>query len=178
MGDILLFSLSLVDTGILIFVLVFFVITLSDLECDYLNAQECCGRLNFWNIPKLWLQLLIPIMLTLSGHWVLVLANLPICVWLIRLFHCFKRGNLGEYDSAEIHNAGQLKKHMIHVALHLGWQMVSFFMYLYCLLDAVMQEDVILAADDDVTVLNKPVQTKYYHATPKSSIEHGRDYDF
>ena len=27
--------------------------------------------------------------------------------------------------------------------MHMGWQMVSFFMYLYCLLDAVMQEQVI-----------------------------------
>ena len=38
---------------------------------------------------------------------------------------------LGEYDPAEIHNAGQLRKHMIHVSLHLAWQMVSFFIYLY-----------------------------------------------
>ena len=35
--------------------------TVADLECDYLNAQECCGRLNFWNIPKLWLQLLVTV---------------------------------------------------------------------------------------------------------------------
>ena len=49
---------------------------------------------------------------------------------------------------------------------------------IYVYIDPSCQEDVILAADDDVTVLNKPVQTKYYHATPKSSIEHGRDYDF
>ena len=37
----------------------------------------------------------------------------------------------GEYDPAEIHNAGQLRRHMIHVCIHLAWQMVSFFMYLY-----------------------------------------------
>ena len=37
----------------------------------------------------------------------------------------------GEYDQAEIHNAGQLRSHMIHVCIHLAWQMVSFFMYLY-----------------------------------------------
>ena len=30
----------------------------------------------------------------------------------------------------------------VGVCLHMGWQMVSFFMYLYCLLDAVMQEQV------------------------------------
>ena len=54
----------------------------------------------------------------------------------------------------------------------------SIYRSIYVYIDPSCQEDVILAADDDVTVLNKPVQTKYYHATPKSSIEHGRDYDF
>lgn len=46
-SDVLLFSFSLVVTGVLIFILIYFLITLSDLECDYLNAQECCGKLNF-----------------------------------------------------------------------------------------------------------------------------------
>jgi len=94
-GDICLFSFTLVNTGALIFILVFFIITLSDLECDYLNAQECCGRLNFWNIPKLWLQLLIPMILALTGHWVLVLLSIPICIWLIRKFHFISKGNIG-----------------------------------------------------------------------------------
>ena len=57
-------------------------------------------------------------------------------------------------------------------------------MYLYCLLDAVMQEQVaigqlfwielilnltlqvIIPMDDDVTVLNRPVETKYYSPPP------------
>ena len=46
-GDIFLFSFCLLDTGGLIFILIYFIITLSDLECDYLNAQECCSKLNF-----------------------------------------------------------------------------------------------------------------------------------
>merc|ERR1719382_1956818 len=96
-SDIFLFTFVLLDTGALIFILVFFIITLSDLECDYLNAQECCGRLNFWNIPKLWLQLLIPIILALTGHWFLVVLNIPICIWLIRKFHFISKGNIGEF---------------------------------------------------------------------------------
>ena len=68
----------------------------SDLECDYLNAQECCGRLNFWNIPKLWLQLVILAVLLVSGHWSLVLLNIPVCAWLVRKFHWVPRGNIGK----------------------------------------------------------------------------------
>jgi len=36
MGDILLFALSLVDTGALIFILVFFIITLSGIQHSHL----------------------------------------------------------------------------------------------------------------------------------------------
>ena len=47
------------------------------------------------------------------------------------LFVYYEKGDIGEYDPAEIHNAGQLKKHMVFVCVHLAWQMVSFFLYLY-----------------------------------------------
>ena len=117
--DIWLFSIFLLITGALIFILVFFIITLSgeslsnmltsgstllhsDLECDYLNAQECCGRLNFWNIPKLWLQLVILAVLLVSGHWSLVLLNIPVCAWLVRKFHWVPRGNIGKVSSCLI----------------------------------------------------------------------------
>ena len=46
-GDILLFAFCLLDTGCILFILIYFIITLSDLECDYLNSQECCAKLNF-----------------------------------------------------------------------------------------------------------------------------------
>ena len=87
----------------------------------------------------------------------------------------------GEYDPAEIHNSGMIKRHMIQVCCHLAWQMVSFFVYLYCLLDSVMSEDVLMPLDDDVTVLNKPADTKYYTYPPPHDhhpSDTHRDYDF
>ncbi len=98
-SDIFLFSFCLLDTGFLIFVLIYFIITLSDLECDYLNAQECCGKLNFvrtfydifansnisafqWNVPKIWTQYLMSFLLLICGHWLLFGLNLPICIYL------------------------------------------------------------------------------------------------
>ena len=46
-SEILLFIFALLVTVSLLFVIIYFLITLSDLECDYLNAQECCAKLNF-----------------------------------------------------------------------------------------------------------------------------------
>eukprot|EP00095_Tigriopus_kingsejongensis_P003319 maker-scaffold612_size124412-snap-gene-0.21 protein:Tk03319 transcript:maker-scaffold612_size124412-snap-gene-0.21-mRNA-1 annotation:"AGAP009116-PA" len=83
-SDILLFALNVLLTLTLVFIIIYFLITLSDLECDYLNAQECCGKLNFWNVPKLWLQLTILFMLLLFGHWMLFLFNLPVCLYLAK----------------------------------------------------------------------------------------------
>jgi len=150
-GDIFLFSFCLLDTGGLIFILIYFIITLSDLECDYLNAQECCSKLNFvrkrdfwwhfsksfilfllqWNVPKLWCQLVILFILITGGHWLMFLINLPICVYLARRFFYFPRGNIGEYDPAEIHNQGMMKKHLKGVVIHLAWQLLGFFIFLY-----------------------------------------------
>ncbi|XP_077138301.1 protein cornichon homolog 4-like [Ranitomeya variabilis] len=41
-----LFIFSLIDCCALIFLAVYFIITLSDLECDYINARSCCSKLN------------------------------------------------------------------------------------------------------------------------------------
>ena len=41
------------------------------------------------------------------------------------------RGNVGEYDPSEIHDKGMMKKHLIGVGIHLAWQMVGFFLFLY-----------------------------------------------
>jgi len=168
-SDIFLFSLCLIFTGILIFILIYFIITLSDLECDYLNAEECCGKLNFWNTPKLWMQFSIEMMLVLCGQWILSVINLPICVFLGRRFYNIPRGNIAEYDAAEIHNCGMLRKHLIGVTAHLGWQMVGFFLFLYSLLDAVMREPVNMG-QDDVTVLNRPASSGLYQTLHPPSI--------
>ena len=48
----------------------------------------------------------------------------------------------------------------------MGWQMVSFFMYLYCLLDAVMQEQV---------AIGQPFQFKsIFDLTRSGDHPHGR----
>ena len=82
--DTYIYIFSLVDTGALLFLLVYFVITLSDLECDYLNAQQCCYRLNMWVIPKLVAHMILSLVFLLSGHYYLFLASVPLAVLIIR----------------------------------------------------------------------------------------------
>ncbi|KAG5883403.1 hypothetical protein JTB14_031292 [Gonioctena quinquepunctata] len=141
LSDTLLFCFSLLDTGAVLFLLVFFVITLSDLECDYLNAQECCSRLNQWVIPKLVAHVLLSFLFLIHGHWILAVLNVPILAWMAYEMFTVPRGNMGIYDPTEIHNRGQLKRHMRDCMIYLGYYLVFFFAYLYCLITSLLKGD-------------------------------------
>lgn len=81
----------------------FQVLILSDLECDYINAQQCCARLNFWTIPKITAHVIVVFFLLITGHWVLFLVNTPFLGYLIYEYWTVPRGNMGVFDPAEIH---------------------------------------------------------------------------
>ncbi|KAL3231577.1 hypothetical protein MRX96_023289 [Rhipicephalus microplus] len=107
-NDVALFVFSLFDTGALLFLTVYVVITLSDLECDYLNAQQCCSKLNGWVLPEVYKYLSVP--------------------------DC----NFGVYDPTEIHNRGNLKRHLRDSMIRLAFYLIFFFIYLYCMIIALL----------------------------------------
>lgn len=111
--------------------LFFQLIILSDLECDYLNAQQCCSKLNFWSIPKLAGHGFLAFLLLMHGNWFLCLANLPMIGWLVYEQYKVPAGNIGIYDPAEIHNRGMVKKHLRDTMIGLGFYLIIFFVYLY-----------------------------------------------
>uniref|UniRef100_A0A182SU40 Uncharacterized protein n=1 Tax=Anopheles maculatus TaxID=74869 RepID=A0A182SU40_9DIPT len=104
--ETLVFALALFITGAILFLLIYYLIILSDLECDYLNAQECCSKLNFWSIPKLAAHGFLTFLLLIHGNWMLCLVNLPMVGWLVYEQIRVPPGNIGIYDPAEIHNRG------------------------------------------------------------------------
>lgn len=148
-SDTILFGFSLIDTGAVLFLLIYFVLTLSDLECDYINAQQCCSKLNIWSIPKISAHSIILLLLLFSGHWILFLVNLPFVGYLIYEFLTIPKGNMGIYDPAEIYNRGQIKKHMSLCLIYLGFYLIIFFIYLYNFIRALLKDDPIKRQDDD-----------------------------
>ncbi|XP_074103372.1 cornichon-like protein [Cotesia typhae] len=150
LSESLLFAFALLDTGVVLFLLVYFVIALSDLECDYLNAQQCCSRLNKWIIPKIAAHSFLDFLMLIHGQWLLALVNLPMTMWLCYEYFTIPRGNLGVFDPTEIHNRGQLKKHNRDCMIYLGYNLIFFFIYLYCLIIALLRGDPINRKDDDV----------------------------
>lgn len=151
-AETLVFSLSLVLVGAILFLLVYYIITLSDLECDYLNAQECCEKLNYWLLPKYIGHSFGTFILLLHGQVLLFVLNLPMFIWLSFELFTIPRGNLGKYDPAEIHNGGQLKKHLRDVMIHIGHYLIFFFIYLYCFILALLKGDPLDRQGDDQIV--------------------------
>ncbi|KAM3615294.1 uncharacterized protein V6R79_026174 [Siganus canaliculatus] len=134
------FILSLVDCCALIFLSVFFIITLSDLECDYINARACCSKLNKWVIPEMIGQCLSTMLMLVSMHWFIFLLNLPVGAWNIYRYLKVPMGNMGVFDPTEIHNRGQLKSHMKEAMIKLGYHLLCFFIYLYSMILALMND--------------------------------------
>ncbi|XP_037052513.1 protein cornichon homolog 4 [Bradysia coprophila] len=147
--DILLFIIILILTGSLLFLLVYFVILLTDVESDYLNANQCCNTLNFWVIPKVTMHTFVALMLLLTGHWWLLLCNLPPVIWQIREIYRMPRGNIGLYDPTEIHNRGMVKIHMRNCLIFMVFYLIMFFIYLYCMIHAMLEGDPIRRHEDE-----------------------------
>lgn len=105
-----------------------------------------------WVIPKLGAHIFLTLMLLLYSHWLLALANLPLAVWLCYEFYTVPKGNMGVYDPTEIHNRGQLTKHMRDSMVHLGYYLIFFFIYLYCLIVSLLKGNPLERADPEMSV--------------------------
>jgi hypothetical protein len=128
-------------TGLLLFLLVYFIITLSDLECDYINAQQCCSRLNSWVIPKLIGQGMVTALFLVHGYLWMFAVTLPIAAWSFYDYWKVPKGNVGIYDPTEIHNRGQLKLHMRDVLINVAFHLIAFFVYVYCMIVSMLKAD-------------------------------------
>nr|XP_035974792.1 protein cornichon homolog 4 isoform X5 [Halichoerus grypus] len=92
--EAVVFVFSLLDCCALIFLSVYFIITLSDLECDYINARSCCSKLNKWVIPELIGHTIVTVLMLVSLHWFIFLLNLPVATWNI-----YRSGIAASYGS-------------------------------------------------------------------------------
>ncbi|XP_021361386.1 protein cornichon homolog 4-like isoform X1 [Mizuhopecten yessoensis] len=139
--DSLLFIFSVIDEGALLFLVVYFVITLSDLECDYLNATSCCSKLNKWVLPELIAQSVLAFFLLVTGHWILFLMYTPVTAWMVYKYVTKPSGNIGLYDPTEIHNRHQLKTYLKENLIKLGSHLIFFFVFLYWMIISLLTNE-------------------------------------
>jgi len=140
MSDGILFLLCLFDCGILLGFNVWFLILLSDLECDYINATTACYKLNNKVIPEILVQIVGMTFLIINQHWILFIINMPLLLFMINKYLSVQSGNIGVFDPAEIHNQRRLKSFMHEMLVKLSFHLVFFFIYLYSAIFALIKQ--------------------------------------
>eukprot|EP01112_Ceratiomyxa_fruticulosa_P009239 TRINITY_DN2406_c0_g1_i1.p1 TRINITY_DN2406_c0_g1~~TRINITY_DN2406_c0_g1_i1.p1 ORF type:complete len:152 (-),score=2.14 TRINITY_DN2406_c0_g1_i1:23-478(-) len=130
--ELLMWILSLIICGVLIFCIVFILISFSDLESDYVNPIDLARRVNSIVLPEYILHTTLTIMLLLSGQWVDLLLNLPLLAWNVR---SILRGY--KLDATKVF--GTLSKNKQEGYVKLGYYVVLFFFFLYRFLNYLIQ---------------------------------------
>ncbi|KAJ3692605.1 hypothetical protein LUZ60_011700 [Juncus effusus] len=81
---------------ILIILVIYQLITLSDLERDYINAYEAVSHINRAVFPEFALQLILCSLFLFTGHWFMLFSCSPFVYYSLKLY--------------------MQKQHMVHVA--------------------------------------------------------------
>ncbi|KAF7490427.1 Protein cornichon -like protein 4 [Sarcoptes scabiei] len=130
--NVALFGFALLDTGALLFLSIYILITLSDLDCDYLNPMQCCDKLSKWIIPELIAHGTNICLILLTNRWFLLIINFFMISYLIYCFYISKpKTSISFYDPSEIHVRGNLKSHIKISFIRMVFHLVHFFIYLY-----------------------------------------------
>jgi len=122
---------SLIISSFLLFLTVYMMITLSDLESDYLNSRECASRLNLWVIPRIIMQVAQSVALLIGQNWTIFFISTPFTSILLYRRSKQKPGHSGLFDPTEIHNRAVLKYNLMECLGYMAYHLVSFFLYMY-----------------------------------------------
>ena len=125
MLEVVIFSLSLVGVGVLLFIQLYALIMYSDLESDYIGPIDLCERLDVWVVPEYGLQALITGLMLLGGHWLPLVVN-----GALTAYHYWKwREGLWRFDATEIFR--QLSARKYESIGKIVFYLLLFFYYLY-----------------------------------------------
>jgi len=94
-----------------------------------------------WILPEMVAHGVITVLLLAHFQWIFFLLNAPLLGWLVYRYVNKPAGNLGLYDPTEIHNRHELKAFLKEAMIKLGFHLVFFFLYLYSMIAALLEND-------------------------------------
>ncbi len=125
--------LALFVHSLLLFLTIYILMTLSDLESDYINSRDCCDKLNFWTRPRLF-GLVLACFLPASGpQWLPAILVVPFAAWFGFRVHKIPQGNSGYYEPTEIRQRQLLRKSIRETVLYGIFHTIAFFTLLFLL---------------------------------------------
>ncbi|ORZ09527.1 cornichon [Absidia repens] len=134
-GEAMLFLFAVIMAALLLFMMVFFVIMFSDLECDYINPIDLCDKLNQFVLPEMGAHAFLFFMFLVNGSWMAILLNLPLVIFNIQKV----MSNRHMYDATEIFRT--LPAHKKECFIKLGFYLIMFFYFLYRMIVALIAAD-------------------------------------
>ena len=115
---------AIVDAGLSLVVACYALLTLWDLQSDYLNSRACAQRLNGLVLPLAGLTSTLTLLLFLAGSYFLALFPLAQTLF---VFYIRKTKTEGVFDPTAIGQRGQLQVNLQVAGGHVVYQVVVFF---------------------------------------------------
>jgi len=137
MGLEYLYMICILLSSCLLFLTVYLMITLSDLESDYINSRDCAEKLNFWTMPRLIMQVTHSSLLLVGHQWLVFLISFPFSCYLMYRRVKQRPGHSGLYDPTEIHNRETLRYNLQESLGFMGYHLFSFFFYMYMIVSSL-----------------------------------------
>lgn len=119
--------------SILFFLSSYILMTLSDLESDYINSRDCCEKLNFWTKPRLFGLILLCLLPASGPTWLPPVLALPFMFWYLRKILKVPQGNSGLYEPTEIRLRILLRQSIKETIAYQVFHSVAFFGLLFSL---------------------------------------------
>ena len=136
--------LALFIHSLLLFLTTYILMTLSDLESDYINSREACDKLNYWCKSRLFGLCLLCILPATGPSWIPALLAWPFGLWYTRRLYKVPPGNSGLYEPTEIRQRPLLRFSIRETIAFLVFHSLAFFGLLFALVATLsLTEEVI-----------------------------------
>ncbi|CAF0756834.1 unnamed protein product [Rotaria sp. Silwood1] len=137
----LAYIIALILTALLIFFAIWHIIAFDELKNDHKNPIDQCGSLNPLIIPEYGTHIFINILFLFGGEWLTLFFNIPLIAYHINKFRTRTiMTGFGIYDPTTIMNAHILSLAQREGWIKLGFYMITFFYYLYCMIAELIRE--------------------------------------
>ncbi|KAL1187667.1 cornichon-like protein 4 [Cardamine amara subsp. amara] len=133
MGEVLTWVISFLILITLVGLIVYQLISLADLEFDYINPYDSASRINSVVLPEFILQGVLCVFYLVTGHWFMALLCVPYLYYNFNLYS--KRHHL--IDVTEIFNLldWEKKKRLFKLAYIILTLFLTIFWLIYSTLD-------------------------------------------
>lgn len=119
------------------------IIAFDEIKNDHKNPIEQCKSLNPLIIPEYGTHIFINILFLLGGEWLTLFFNMPLIAYHINKFRTRPvMSGFGIYDPTAIMNAQTLNLAQREGWIKLGFYMITFFYYLYCMIAELIREQI------------------------------------